>query len=197
MANLITEKEILPGKPSFTGQDLHHPNCFACGTENPHSLRVSSLFDEENGEVRFEYELERVHEGAPGHSHGGVLATILDEAQGVLCHHLGHFVMTDHFTIKYHKATPLFKKLYVRAWLTTARRRRLYTRASISLESGELLVESSIRWYILPEKVLVRKFDFSSHAHNADKILATLEANRLRARKLHQEIKRKKQLLGG
>lgn len=184
--------EFTHQKGSHVGQDIHHENCFACGPKNPLSLGVPSTFNEEKGEVEFTYTLNQNHEGAPGHSHGGVLAAILDEAQGVLCHHLGYFVMTDYFTIKYHKATPLFTPLKIRAFLTAARRRRLYTKASISLSTGETLVESSIRWYILPEKVLARKFPTPTSNFSGEKILHILEVNRQRAREIRRRLKKEK-----
>ncbi|MCS6983625.1 MAG: PaaI family thioesterase [Leptospiraceae bacterium] len=186
-------KSRLASLASYHGQDIHHENCFACGVKNPHRLAVPSTFDESTGEVRFVYTLEKSHEGAPGHSHGGVLASILDEAQGVLCHHLGYFVMTDYFTIKYHKATPLYVPLHIRAYLSAARRRRLYTRATICLENADLLVESAIRWYILPEKLLVRKFHFDERSEKAQHMIQVFEANRLRAREIRRRLKKNQQ----
>lgn len=181
-----------PPAPSQVGQDLHHPNCFACGVENPTTLHISSNFDEKSGEVKFIHILDENQEGAPGHSHGGVLATLLDEAQGVLCHHLGHFVMTDNFYLKYHKATPLNTPLKVRAWLTSVRRRRLYTRGTIHLESGELLVEAKIRWYMIPDKILIRKFDVKSKTDNLPRMAQVLELNRNRNRELRHSLRKKK-----
>jgi len=172
------------------GQDIHHKNCFACGPENKISLKMSSLFDEEKGEVNFIYKAKKEHEGAPEHIHGGIIAAILDEAQGVLCHHVGYFVMTDLLSLKYHKAVPLYQDLIIRAWKTSKRRRRLYTKAQIILkETGAVLTESSGRWYIMPEKLLKRKFDFKAYRPTADQIDKALAANKLRS-KLFQKKKK-------
>jgi acyl-coenzyme A thioesterase PaaI-like protein len=171
-------------KGSMVGQHLHHDNCLGCGATNSYSFHIPSTFNLENGEVEFIYQLRKEHEGAPGHAHGGALALLLDESQGVLCHHLGHFVMTDGFSIKYHKATPLFRDLKIRAWLTSARSKRLYTKARIEL-NGELLVESKIKWYIIPERLLERRFGGSTGL----RLSTHLEPNRVRAKEIRRRLR--------
>ncbi|MBN8220440.1 MAG: PaaI family thioesterase [Spirochaetes bacterium] len=177
------------GKTSTVGQQLHHSNCLACGALNNYSFHIPSTFNEQKGEVEFSYQLRREHEGAPGHAHGGALALILDEAQGVLCHHLGHFVMTDGFSIKYHKATPLYKDLRIVAWLTSARSKRLYTKARIYL-GDELLVESKIKWYIIPERLLERRF--SAGGNPGIMLKDFLEPNRVRAKEIRRRLRAEK-----
>ena len=176
------------GKASLVGQHLHHDNCFACGALNNYSFHIPSTFDEQKGEVCFTYQLRKEHEGAPGYAHGGGLALILDEAQGVLCHHLGHFVMTDGFSIKYHKATPLYKDIKVTAWLTSARSKRLYTKARIEL-GDELLVESKIKWYIIPERLLERRFGEDGMG---GRLKERLEPNRVRAKEIRRRLRAEK-----
>ena len=175
--------------PSLTGRDWHHPNCYGCGPNNPKGLHADFLFDEEQGEVRFEYTPTKDFEGAPGYSHGGMLATILDEAQGVLCFHVGHSVMTEKLHMNYHKATPLFQAFKVRAWLTAVRKRRLYTRAVIYNEKEEIYVSSSASWYVLPDRIMRRMFQGFSEEEST-RIQALLEANRKRAREIRRRIRK-------
>ncbi|MBV6493699.1 MAG: hypothetical protein LDLANPLL_01722 [Turneriella sp.] len=175
------------GKTSSVGQELHHDNCFGCGALNRYSFHIPSTFDEKTGEVDFTYQLRREHEGAPGHAHGGALAVILDEAQGVLCHHLGYFVMTDGFSVKYHKATPLYKDLRIHAKLTSARSKRLYTKASIYL-ADELLVESKIKWYIIPVRLIERRFSGNGSAPQLE-LKNFLEPNRQRAKEIRRRLR--------
>jgi hypothetical protein len=121
--------------------------------------------------------------------HGGVLAALLDETQGTLCYHVGHFVMTEQLHMKYHKASPLGKNLTFRAWLTAVRKRRLYSRASIHLESGELLASSSASWYVLPERVLQKLFADRFSADDSERNRIILEANRKRAREIRRRLR--------
>lgn len=175
--------------PSQTGQDWHHGMCFGCGPENPRGLHADFRFDEKTGEVQFEYTTTRFHEGAPGFVHGGVLASLLDEAQGVLCFHIGHVVMTDHLQIKYHKATPIETPVSVNCKITSVRKRRIFTRATLALPGGEVLVTSKARWYVLSEKIIDRMF--RTHYSNEDKerLKEILEANRKRARAIRLRLR--------
>lgn len=175
--------------PSITGRDWHHKNCYGCGPDNPKGIHADFLFDEEHGEVRFEYTPTKDFEGAPGYSHGGMLATILDEAQGVLCFHVGHSVMTEKLHMNYHKATPLHRPFKVRAWLTAVRKRRLYTRAVIYNENDEIYVSSSASWYVLPDRVMRRMFQGFSE-EESQRIQALLESNRRRAREIRRRIRK-------
>lgn len=181
--------------PSLKGQDWHHTNCFGCGIENQYSLKADFTFDSENGEVHFEYTIEKRFEGAPGYSHGGILATLLDEAQGCLCFHIGHVVMTEKLYLNYHKAVPLNTPIFIRAWLTAVRKRRLYTRAMIYKKNEqneiEIFTTSSASWYILPERIQRRMFrDFNEEKYK--KQIEILELNRKRAREIRLRLRNKK-----
>ena len=123
--------------------EWHSPHCYGCGPENPRGLHAQFPFDEETGEVRFIFNPHADHQGAPGYMHGGVISALLDEAQGVLCHHVGHMVMTDRLNLKYHRATPIDRPFRVHARLSAVRKRRLYTRALLLGDEDEVLVSSS------------------------------------------------------
>lgn len=181
--------------PSLKGQDWHHKNCFGCGIENQNSLKADFTFDSENGEVHFEYLIEKRFEGAPGYSHGGILATLLDEAQGCLCFHIGHVVMTEKLYLNYHKAVPLNTPIFIRAWLTAVRKRRLYTRGMIYRKNGqneiEIFTTSSASWYVLPERIQRRMFrDFNEEKYK--KQIEILELNRKRAREIRLRLRSNK-----
>ena len=180
--------------PSQTGRDWHHPNCFGCGEDNTRGLKADFRFDSETGEVRFEYIPDKFLEGAPGYTHGGILASLLDEAQGVLCFHLGHFVMTNELNINYIHAVPLDKPVVIRAWLTAVRKRRLHTRAEIvSAADGDILCKSRAKWYIMPERVYRRMFGDKMHL---DEIALVLSENKKRTREIRKKLKEKKNRSG-
>jgi len=172
--------------PSQTGSDWHHPNCFGCGKENTQGLHADFRFDSSSGEVRFDYQPRPFQEGAPGYAHGGILASLVDEAQGDLCFHLGHFVMTDQLITKYHKAVNLEEPVRIRAWLTSARKRRLYTRATIHSQAGDILVSSRARWYIMNERVFSRMF---GNYMDVEELRIVLDENKKRAREIRKKMK--------
>lgn len=179
-------------QPSKTARDWHAPSCFGCGTKNSHGLKAEFPFDEENGEVAFEYNPSEWMEGAPHHVHGGILASLLDEAQGVLCFHIGHTVMTDELQVKYHLATTLYEPFRVRCWLTAVRRRRMYTRATIHSLDGKLLASSRAVWYVLPDRVMRRMFKDRFDPAEETRVKDILEANRKRAKNIRRHLRKTK-----
>jgi len=54
--------------------------CFACGANNPDGMRLRFTYDEERGCFVCRFRLGKRYTGPPGHCHGGIIATILDEA---------------------------------------------------------------------------------------------------------------------
>ena len=185
-----TNQSRYPGA-SMGSRDWHTDKCYACGTGNERGLEIDVLFDENVGEVNFEFTPDDFMLGAPGYVHGGVLSAIMDESQGVLCFHIGHMIMTDELHLKYHKATPLHKPVKVHSWMTAVRKRRLYTRATMHSEEGELLCASSARWYLLPEKTIKRIFygKYGPDQTEYNRVHTILEANRKRAKDIRMRRK--------
>lgn len=180
---------------SKTSRDWHKDDCFGCGEANRFGMHADFPFDDASGEVIFTYIPQKHHVGAPGYMHGGLIATILDEAQGVLCFHLGHSVMTEQLHIKYRKAVPLLEEIQVRAWITAVRKRRLYTRGTMTLKNGDLLASSSASWYPLPERLLKRIFYQGQEISGEDqekhsRVIETMELNRKRAKDIRRRLRK-------
>jgi hypothetical protein len=56
--------------------------CFACGKNNPEGMRLKFAYDEERDCFVCRFRLGKRYTGPPGHCHGGIIATLLDEAMG-------------------------------------------------------------------------------------------------------------------
>ncbi len=185
----MNEEESIHHKPSSSAQDWHHLNCFGCGPENKRGFHADFPFDPDTGEVKFRFAFDRSYEGAPGFVHGGMLAALLDEAQGVTCFHAGHFVMTDQLFVKYDKACPLGEEVECRAWITIAKSRRLYTKATIySPLTGEIYATSKARWYNMKEKIYTRMFHRSPL--KMDHLKHILELNKKRGKELRKKLRK-------
>ena len=177
-------------RASLTSRKIHSPHCYGCGLENPKGLHADFIFDDKIGEMRFSYKADSHLRGAPGRIHGGVLATILDEAQGVLCHNLGHMTMTHRLNIHYLRAVPVSSVIRVEARLTAVRRRRLYTIGEIYNSDGECAVTSRASWFILSDRYVKRMLSDLHSPDHVESILQTLEANRHRAREIRRNLRK-------
>ena len=81
--------------------------CFACGQNNPDGMRLKFTLDEERQTFVCRFRLGKRYTGPPGHCHGGIIATILDDAMGKV-NKLRHVIaLTKEMTVEYLKPVPL------------------------------------------------------------------------------------------
>ena len=108
----------MPRKPQVHGHDTRYVkmqknNCFVCGMNNPDGMRLKFQLDEERQTFVCKFRLGKRYTGPPGHCHGGIIASILDDAMGKV-NKLHHVVaLTKEMTVEYLKPVPLHKPLHV------------------------------------------------------------------------------------
>jgi uncharacterized protein (TIGR00369 family) len=80
--------------------------CFGCGTKNKYGLRLKFFSDDEMNIV-CPLRLPQRFEGPPGYTHGGIIATLLDEAMSKANRARGILAMTRHIEVEYLRPVPL------------------------------------------------------------------------------------------
>ncbi len=116
--------------------------CFACGQDNREGMRLKFVYDEEGKRFVSRFRLTRRYVGPPGHAHGGIIATILDEAMGKV-NKLRHVIaLTKEMTVEYLKPVPLGKTLIAEGRERSVRGRVHTNVGEIRNEQGELLARS-------------------------------------------------------
>jgi uncharacterized protein (TIGR00369 family) len=116
--------------------------CFGCGKNNPDGMRLRFAYDEERDCFVCRFRLSKRYTGPPGHCHGGIIATILDEAMGKV-NKLRHVVaLTSEITVNYLKPVPLRKPLRVESREVSVKGRKHVNMAEILNETGEVLARS-------------------------------------------------------
>jgi uncharacterized protein (TIGR00369 family) len=117
-------------------------NCFACGQNNPDGMRLKFTLDEQRQTFVCKFRLSKRYTGPPGHCHGGIIATILDDAMGKV-NKLHHVVaLTREMTVEYLKPVPLHKPLHVEGREVSVRGRQHINEAEIRNEKNEILARS-------------------------------------------------------
>jgi acyl-coenzyme A thioesterase PaaI-like protein len=83
-------------------------SCFVCGWENPTGLNMT-FYETAPGEVVAEYTVSAKFQGYPGVVHGGIIASMLDEASGRSQMGPGpsRFMYTAQLSIRYRKPVPV------------------------------------------------------------------------------------------
>lgn len=131
--------------------------CFACGKNNPEGMRLRFAYDEERDCFVCRFRLSKRYTGPPGHAHGGIIATILDEAMGKV-NKLRHVVaLTSTITVDYLKPVPLNQPLRVESREVRVRGRYHTNAAEILNQKGEVLAQSKGLFIAIdPHKMFAR-----------------------------------------
>src|SRR5580658_1628450 len=116
--------------------------CFACGTDNPAGMRLRFTHDEDRKCFICQFRLSKRYSGPPGHCHGGIIATILDEAMGKVNKVRHVIAVTSEMTVNYLKPVPLHQPLRVESREVKVEGRKHINMAEILNEKGEALPRS-------------------------------------------------------
>ena len=120
------------------------------GSANPMGLGAT-LWRE--GETSFmEVSLGKAFEGAPGRSHGGVVAALIDETMGLVLAIHDLLAFTGRLDITYHAPTPIDTPLIARATLERRNGRKLHLEASV--KAHDVMVASATALFIAVDPTL-------------------------------------------
>jgi len=126
--------------------------CFVCGLENPVGLHLK-FYETGPGEVTVDFTPPEYYQGYPGLLHGGVVASILDEAAGRS--HMGifppRFMFTAKLEVKYRKNIPIGKPLKIVGRAGKNRGRMAEGWSGIYNQEGELLAEANVLLVDVPD----------------------------------------------
>lgn len=140
-----------PPAPGLTGQQPSAKWCFVCGVENPFGLKIR-FFNDGYQRVVARVTLDDAYQSYPGIAHGGILATILDEAMGraVLISDTNvesvadeRFMYTVKMDVRYRRPVPLHEEFMVRGWVEKDMDRKAAVAGEIVLPDGTVAVEGS------------------------------------------------------
>jgi len=139
-------------------------HCFGCGPANPQGLHLTFTTDRTNPEAITAVAnvlLDRMHEGPPGHIHGGIVAALLDEAMSKLNRPLNVLAMTRHMEIDYLRPAPLYQPLVlISRHLNRPSKtdgtpgRKLFHQAELRHTDGTVLARGKGLFIVVDEKLL-------------------------------------------
>src|SRR5205814_2309593 len=96
-------------------------------------------YDEARKHFLCRFRLSKRFTGPPGHAHGGIIATILDEAMGKVNKIHNVIALTSEISVQYLKPVPLGKPLRVESHEVSVRGRRHINAAAILNQRGVVL----------------------------------------------------------
>ena len=113
--------------------------CFACGKDNPEGMHLKFALDRERKHFASHFRLSKRFTGPPGYCHGGIIATILDDAMSKLNKLRDVIAATSQLRIEYIRPVPLHAPLTVESRELSKRGRRLTHIAEILDRKGSVL----------------------------------------------------------
>jgi uncharacterized protein (TIGR00369 family) len=135
-----TKTELVP---LFHGAQNH---CFGCGPGNPVGLRLTfSVAREEHSEwtVIADATISDQYEGPPGYLHGGIIATLLDEAMSKANRARGVTAMTRQMQVEYLRPVPSGAPIRLEGRVTRSEGRKHWGEARIANVDGVVLASAT------------------------------------------------------
>lgn len=136
---------------------VHFDHCFVSGPWNPLGIDIEVRRD--GDEAVATVALGAAFEGAPGRSHGGIVAAIFDDVLGYLLTLTRTPGFTGELTVRYHAPTPIGQRLEFRARILERDGRKLWTQAEarvapIDAEPGERVASAEALFIgVDPERI--------------------------------------------
>ena len=139
---------------TFKPQPSSH-HCFVCGLKNKASLKIRF---EDNGvdTVRAVHTVCDDHQGFPGVTHGGIVATMLDEVGGRtgVIKDPNRFMMTARIEIDYRQPVPTNTEVILTGKIYNDKGYKAQVRSEIRLPDGSVAAEAEMVLVAAPEKYL-------------------------------------------
>src|SRR5207244_12843780 len=122
----------------------HTGGCLVCGRDNPHGLKLSLHVDDADGTVHVSFTPLAAHIGFEGIVHGGVLATVLDEAMVWAATWAGkRFCVAGEVSVRFRRSAGVGERWRVEPRLECSRARVLQTCGTVTAGAGTLVAEGT------------------------------------------------------
>ncbi len=123
--------------------------CFGCGGANPRGMRLAFDPDPERRRIVGRFRLGAEYQGGPGFIHGGIIATVLDEAMGKVSRFSDVHAVTAELTVEYLKPVRVDQEIRVEAFESQREGRHLFHQGEVRDTEGELLARGRGRFVVV------------------------------------------------
>ena len=121
-------------------------------------MRLSFTYEEESKRFVCRFRLGKRYTGPPGHCHGGIIATILDDAMGKVNKLRDVVALTSQITVDYLRPVPLNQPLRVESRELRVEGRKHVNTAEILDGENQVLARGQGTFIVIdPEKMFAKK----------------------------------------
>jgi acyl-coenzyme A thioesterase PaaI-like protein len=143
LGDLDAYRMPVPAEGAVTHHELFADSVVS-GHANPMGLGADLWREGDTAVMRVT--LGKAFEGAPGRSHGGVVAALIDETMGVVMGIHDALGFTAQLDITYLAPTPINEPITARAWLERRDGRKMHSRATV--QAGDVVVAEASALFI-------------------------------------------------
>lgn len=129
--------------------------CFICGVGNPVGLHVR-FYSVGDDQVEARVTFTEFYQSYPGITHGGIVATVLDELIGraMLAKDPDRLMFTGSLNLKYRQSVPLNTEILFRGRIVRDRGRAAQVEGQAILPDGTVAVEAESTCFRIPSEQL-------------------------------------------
>lgn len=126
--------------------------CFGCGGANDEGMKLTFVQDNEKRRIIGRFILGERYQGGGGMAHGGIIATLLDEAMGKVCRFRELRAVTAELSVQYLKPVNVRDEIIVEGWEEAEQKgRNLFHAGEIRNAAGDILARSKSRFVVVSE----------------------------------------------
>ena len=126
--------------------------CFGCGGANDRGMKLTFVQDNRRQRIVGRFVLGERYQGGGGMAHGGIIATLLDEAMGKVCRFRNARAVTAELSVEYLKPVKVDAEIEVEAFESKQKGRNLFLTGEIRDMAGEVLAKGKGRFVVLNQK---------------------------------------------
>jgi uncharacterized protein (TIGR00369 family) len=126
--------------------------CFGCGGANESGMKLAFEQDNANRRIIGRFILGDRYQGGAGFAHGGIIATLLDEAMGKVCRFREVRAVTAELTVEYLKPVRVDQEITVEGSEADQQGRNLFLVGEIRDPVGQLLARGKGRFVVIAPK---------------------------------------------
>ena len=123
--------------------------CFGCGGANSRGMQLAFDHDDERLRIVGRFRLGSEYQGGAGFIHGGIIATVLDEAMGKVCRFSDVRAVTAELSIEYLRPIRVDEEIVVEAFQSQRDGRQLFHQGEIRNSEGQLLARGKGRFVVV------------------------------------------------
>ena len=148
MKSTENAEETKPAMITLAPNPTNH--CFGCGGANDDGMKLTFVQDNEKRRITGRFVLGERYQGGGGMGHGGIIATLLDEAMGKVCRFREVRAVTAELMVEYLKPVSVLEEIVVEGWEEAEQKgRNLFHVGEIRNSAGDVLARGRARFVVV------------------------------------------------